>query len=407
MNRKALIIGAVLIIAASLGGWLYFSSGVAASAEEKDLLVVAKADYPVLVTATGILEAEKSVSINPPRIMNERRFKLVRMVEEGKRVEEGDFLAQFDDSDISRRLRDETANFQSVQEGYQKKRSDFDIQLKDLKLQLEQAKSDADKLENKLNRQAELESAITIAETKIRRDVAKKKVELIEKKLKYVNESARLDVEISRANERHYRNRMDALLDAMDSLTISAPVAGVVIYKRDWNNEARQIGSNVSLMDTIMELPDLSSLRTKVLIDEVDVGKVQLGQEAIIFVDAVGGRSFEGTVKSMSAILKQATYDRPQKISEAYVSLQGEDMNLLRPGMSTQVQIQVGRYPQVIVIPLGSIQERDGRSFVQVWMPAKKTYDLREVQLLTNDGVSAVVSAGLQVNEKIRSKPKV
>jgi hypothetical protein len=32
---------------------------------------------------------------------------------------------------------------------------------------------------------------------------------------------------------------------------------------------------------------------------------------------------------------------------------------------------------------------------------------MREVQLLMNDEFSAVVSAGLQANEKIRSKPKV
>ena len=212
-----------LLLAAVGGAWLYRSLDVSAAAEEKDLLPVQRMDFPLYVNAPGLLEAGRSVSIGPPKIPNENRFKLARMVDEGKQVSEGDFLLEFDSSDISRRLREETANFQRVQEEYQKKRSDFDIQVRDLKLQLEQAKTELDKLENKLSRQAELESAIVIAETQIRRDTARRRVELLEQKLNYMTASGRLDLEISRSNEKHYKSRMDNLLDAMDSLTVTAP----------------------------------------------------------------------------------------------------------------------------------------------------------------------------------------
>ena len=164
MNIQRWITGSlalVLLGASSL--WLYRSSAVSAAADEKDLLTVQRIDFPLMVSAPGILEAAKSVSIGPPRVQNEHRFKLTRMVEEGKKVAEGDFLMEFDGSDISRRMRDRTTSFQQVQEEYQKKRSDFDIQLRDLKLQVDQARSDYDKLENKLSAQAEIESAIVIA----------------------------------------------------------------------------------------------------------------------------------------------------------------------------------------------------------------------------------------------------
>ncbi len=398
---------AAVAFLSTLGWLLYRSSGVAAAADEKDVLTVQRVDFPLIVGAPGLVEAAKSVSIGPPKIPQEHRFKLARTVDEGKEVSEGDFLLEFDGSDISRRLRDETANFQRVQEEYQKKRSDFDIQMRDLKLQLEQAKADYEKLENKLSRQAELESAIVIAETQIRRDTAKKKVELLERKIGYMTESGRLDLQISRSNENHYKDRMERLMDAMDSLTVTAPVSGVVIYRRDWNNEARQVGSFIFMLDTVIELPDLSTLRAKVMVDEVDAGKVRVGQSAQVVIDAVQGKTFNGKVTAISAILKQAAYDRPQKVAEAWVEFQGPDMKLVRPGMSTRAQIQVGSYPKAIVIPLSSIQERDGRSFVQVWQPEKKEYEWREIQLLTNDGLSAVISSGLETNEQIRAKPKV
>src|SRR5262245_17290117 len=41
---------------------------------DRDLVTVQKVDYPVLVSASGVLEAEKNVTIGPPRIPNEPRF---------------------------------------------------------------------------------------------------------------------------------------------------------------------------------------------------------------------------------------------------------------------------------------------------------------------------------------------
>src|SRR5262245_1787478 len=175
MKLKSILYLVLIVLLASgiLGFWLYRSSAGLAASAEKDLLTVTRTDFPLVITAQGILEAPRSVSIGPPKkVPRESRFRLARMVEEGKQVSEGDFLLEFDGSDLNLRLRDQTSNFQRVQEEYQKKRSDLDIQVRDLKLQLEQAKADLDKLDNKLSRQAELESAIVIAQTQIQRDMA-------------------------------------------------------------------------------------------------------------------------------------------------------------------------------------------------------------------------------------------
>ena len=405
-SRKwTILIIAVLVIAAG-SYWIFHSRSASANVSDKDLITAQQVDFPLIISATGTLEATRSVSITPPQVRRERRFKIMRMVEEGTEVSEGDFLIEFDTSDIASRLKDETANFQSVQEERQKKRSDSDIQLKNLKLSLEEAKSNLEKLEVKLSSQADLISGIEVEQIRIQRDAARQNVAFLEKKVKYQTESGQLDLQISRSNERHYRSRMDDLMDAMDSYTVRAPVSGVVIYKRDWNNEAKEAGSNVFVMDTIMEIPDLSSIRAKVQVDEIDSGKVKAGQEANITVDAVQGKTFGGTVTSIGTILKQASFERPQKINEIYVTLDDADKKLLRPGMNLKAQIRVGQYSQVVVIPLSSIQEREGRSYVQLWRPETKAFEWRQVQLRTNDGLTAVVESGLSAKDKIRAKPK-
>jgi HlyD family secretion protein len=316
---------------------------------------------------------------------------------------------EFDGADFNKRLRSAADDFQRQQEQFQQNRSRFDNQVRDNKLNLEQARVDLDKLNIKLNQQAELESALTIAITKIQRDMAQIKVDSLEKQVKLQDESSRLDMQIARSNEIHYKKQMEDLLDTIDSLTVRAPVAGVVIYKRDYNNEPKPVvGADVNPMDPVLEMPDLSTMRVKVMVDEIDAGKVHVGQKARIIIPALQGMMFDGKIIELSAILKQATADRAQKYSETRVELDpGQDLSLLRPGMSASVQLQVGTISQALVIPLACIQERNGGSFVQLLTPDKKGFEWRAIELLTNDELSAVVKSGLQVTDKIRSKPKV
>ncbi|MBZ5498349.1 MAG: efflux RND transporter periplasmic adaptor subunit [Acidobacteriia bacterium] len=402
----AILIGLVIVVAAGI--WFYRSTTASVVVSEKDLVTVPRVDFPQIVVSSGLLEARSSQAVTPPLVGDTRSFKLVRMVDEGSQVSEGDFLLEFDGADFSRRLRDAQTSFQRYQETYQQNRSRYDSQVRDNKLNLDQSKADLENLKLKLSQQAELESALTIAITKLQRDMKQTQVDMLERKIKYMDESARLDMQIARSSEAHTKKQMEDLLDTMDSLTVRAPVAGVVIYKRDFNNEPPALGSNVTPMNPVLEIPDLSTMRVKVLVDEIDAGKVRIGQKARITVPALQGLAFDGKVIDMSAILKQASYDRAQKIAEARVELDpGQDLSLLRPGMSANVQIQVGIISQALAIPLGCIQERNGGSYVQVYDPVKKDFQWRQIELQANDEELAVVRAGLGEKEQIRSKPKI
>jgi multidrug efflux pump subunit AcrA (membrane-fusion protein) len=403
----AVLVGILVILTAGI--WFYRSTKASSAVSEKDLFPVPRVDYPQIIGAAGLLEARSSVQITPPQIAAERRFTLVRMADEGTQVNEGDFLLEFDSSSFSLRLRDAQATYQGQEEKLQQSRSNFDSQVRDNQLSLDQAINDLQKLDTKINSQAELLSANDVEIAKIQRAMAQTKVDMLQKKIKLMNESAQIQMQIDRSNLTHYRRTMEELLDTMDSLVVRAPVAGVVIYKRDFNNEPLpQPGKSFSPTNAVMELPDLSTMRVKVLVDEVDAGKVKVGQKANVTIPTLQGMQFSGTVIELSAILKQATYDRPQKIAEARVELDpGQELTLLRPGMSANVQIKVGVIPNAVVIAMSSIQERNGGSYVQVYRPDLKTFEWRQIELQTNDESSAVVRAGLDAGEKIRTKPKI
>jgi HlyD family secretion protein len=407
-SRKWIILIVVVLIIAAGTYWMLHSSSASANiSDNKDVIAVQRVDFPLIVEASGTLEAVHTVDVTPPSVGRGGRFKLTRIVQEGTRVTEGDFLMEFDSSQIDERLRDEIVRFQQVQENRQKRRSDSDLQLKNQRLSLEQAKTELEKMEIKMASQVDLVSGIEIEQTRIQRDSQRRQVDFLEKKLDYQTKSSQLDLQILRSNERYYRNRIDEYLDSIDAMVVRAPVAGVVIYKRNWNNEPIEVGEEVSSNFPVIEIPDLSTIRARVQVDEIDSGRVEIGQDVTIAIDAARSRSIGGNVASIGTILKQASFDRPQKVCDVYIKIDTENTGNLRPGMSLKATIKVGEYPDALVIPLSSIQERNGRSFVQVFNPDSKSYEWREVTLRTNDGMNAVVGSGLEGKEQIRIKPRV
>ena len=406
-KKRNLILAAVVIIA-GLGYWMYHSRNVSANVSERDLLTVQRVDFPLLVNASGVLEAGQSVSVGPPRLTRRQgQFRIVRIIDEGTHVEEGDFLMEFDTSSVSNSLVTATANFQNNQERRQQQRGNSEIQLNNLRLQVEKARSDLEKNEEQLNAQASLASGIEVERMRIQLEASRTNLEMLEKRLGYMTESDQIALQQLRNEERLRRTTMDDLMDAMDSYTVRAPVAGVVIYRRDWNNEAKEVGSNVSMQEIVMEIPDLTTLRARVQVDELDSGKIRVGQDVNVTVDAVQGRSFTGRVASVGTILKQASFDRPQRIMEIYVELDNLDVATLRPGMGLRAQIRVGEYQQAVVIPMTSIEGRDGRSFVQVFNDQTRRIDWREVRLRANDGQTAVIEDGVDAGERIRTRPQL
>jgi hypothetical protein len=141
------------------------------------------------------------------------------------------------------------------------------------------------------------------------------------------------------------------------------------------------------------------------MVDEDDAGKIRLGQKALVQVDAVKGRVVEAEISSISGILRQASYDRPQKIAEVFLKLTDSNLAQMRPGMSAKSLIEVDRYLGVLVVPVALIVEKEGRSFVQVVGLNGEKDELREIQIRISDGTTAVVSSGVKEGEKIRSKP--
>ncbi len=136
-----------------------------------------------------------------------------------------------------------------------------------------------------------------------------------------------------------------------------APIDGQVIVR------AVEPGQTVTINDAILVLSD--RLIVKAQVDETDIGKVKLGQKAVITLDAYPDIKVEGRVNHIayeSKIISNVTIYEvdilPDKIPKVF-----------RSGMTANVDIVVQEKKNVLVIPQEAIVEKDNQKFVLVKTP--------------------------------------
>jgi RND family efflux transporter MFP subunit len=173
---------------------------------------------------------------------------------------------------------------------------------------------------------------------------------------------------------------------------IASPIAGIVASVSTQEGETVAAGLSAPTFVTIV---DLERLQVNAYVDEVDIGKVAVGQAALFTVDAFPQRDFEGHV---AAIYPSATIqDNVVKYIVA-VTIQGGYGGLLRPEMTASVHIQLEER-MVLAIPARAVSRQGGESVVYLWRDGRP--ERRDVRLGWRDGPWVEVLEGLQEGDRI------
>ncbi len=178
------------------------------------------------------------------------------------------------------------------------------------------------------------------------------------------HENALLDYANARAEVVRARVAVDDAQNQMDDTNVRAPISGTIIEKlvergQVISSPTRDVGGGTVLL----RMADLGLVQVRTLVDETDIGKIQVGQRATVTVDAYPNRPFEGTVLKVE----------PQAITEQNVTMFPVQVRidnrggLLRPGMNSEVEIHVGEREGVLAVPNAALRtQRDVGSAAQV-----------------------------------------
>jgi RND family efflux transporter, MFP subunit len=137
--------------------------------------------------------------------------------------------------------------------------------------------------------------------------------------------------------------------------TVTSPIDGVI------STLSFKEGNSIGQDKAIAAIVDPKQLQIIVPIDELDIGKVKVGQNANIGIDAVKGKIYSGTVQKISQIGKTtnnvSTYDVTVSVSNP------ED---LKPGMNANVTIAVESKENVLTVPSEALIQRNGKQYVMI-----------------------------------------
>lgn len=142
---------------------------------------------------------------------------------------------------------------------------------------------------------------------------------------------------------------------ALDDTIVRSPVRGTIISRPV--EVGQVISSPTSAVGggtVLMTMADLSKVRVRALIDEIDVGKVSIGQIVSIKVAAYRDKEFFGIVKKVEP---QARIEQNVTTFPVLIDIENDE-NLLLLGMNTDVVIEVLNKDVSVSAPTMSLRTR-------------------------------------------------
>jgi HlyD family secretion protein len=215
------------------------------------------------------------------------------------------------------------------------------------------------------------------------------------------------------AMERQKAAELDQARIDLARTVISAPIDGVVIGRNVDRGQTVAASFEAPTLFTIAQ--DLHQMEVHANVDEADIGRIRLGQQASFTVDAYPGRAFTGTV---TQIRKAPQFIQNVVTYTVVTSTLNDDLALL-PGMTAIVSITVDEAEDVLKVPNAALRfqppgatgadaaasrETSGTGpGALVWVPGANDVPVpvRVTLGRSNDSATEVVSGSLRAGQRV------
>ncbi|NOR21229.1 MAG: HlyD family efflux transporter periplasmic adaptor subunit [Candidatus Aminicenantes bacterium] len=186
--------------------------------------------------------------------------------------------------------------------------------------------------------------------------------------------------------------------EAIASMTLIAPISGIVL-SRDTDKGSAVIPISSAYGGTmIMTLADVSEKHFRGDVDEADIGKVQLGLVARIYVEAYPDEPFKAKLTHISPRGRE----KEDIINFEIRTIVSDQANRLRVGMSADAELILEEHKNVLVIPEGAVIYEDGKTFVNIQDDSVEE-GMRKVEITKgiSDGLRTEVLSGLEEGQVV------
>jgi len=372
----AIVIVLVLVLVlAKKQGWIGSTPGI-----EVEIGKVEKTSITETVIASGKIQPEVEVNISA-----EVSGEIIELpITEGMAVKKGDLLIKINPDIFLAALNRSGASVNTA------------------KASLSSAKAQAIEAANNFKRNKQLHDQAVISDAEF--DAAKRQ-----------NEVAKLSVESAQYQLVSAQATLQEAKDNLDRTSIYAPMDGTISMLNSEVGE-RVVGTAQMTGTEILRIANLQMMEVLVEVNENDIIRVEVGDTALVEVDAYLDKEFKGIVSEIanSARLQGTTIDQVTNfevkvriMTSSYKNLLKEDeVTPFRPGMTASLEILTDRQTGVLAVPIQAVTTRSDTSSSESGYSTKKFEDkdeLFEVVFVSVNGKAElrVVKTGIQNDENI------
>jgi len=181
----------------------------------------------------------------------------------------------------------------------------------------------------------------------------------------------------------------------LDEATITAPFDGLVAAM--YAKEGDIIPPPTMAPKVIIYLFDPSSMELKAEVDEIDIPDVELGQNAIITVDALPDEQLEGVVTLVSSL---PIVEAGLVLYEVKIGFDVPEGLEVKVGMSATADIVVQQAESALLVPARAV-ESDSQGNPMVWVKLDEQIEERPVVTGISDGLQTEILDGLDEGEMV------
>lgn len=305
--KKAFYRILLLVAAAGAGYGVYrFIQGLPSRQEAVPTTRVRQGDVVVRSFARGELRAVRSAVLTAPNLFG--TVQVTKLAPMGAFAREKDLIVEFDDSEVLSRLEQRELELEQVDEQIKKAQADLAIRNNQDQVDLLRARYSVRRAELEVKKNPLL-PAIDQKKNLLNLEEAQRRLRQLESDIKSKQEQALAELNVLR--ERRNRNLLDINREKQRLLQVKllSPISGLVAIKQNRAGFSGMFGTQIPDIREgdqvqpgmpVAEILDLSELEVVARIGELDRANLHEGQDVLIRLDALAGKTFHGKIKSMS-----------------------------------------------------------------------------------------------------------
>ncbi|MCK3683285.1 hypothetical protein [Maribellus sp. YY47] len=403
MNKKRIITAGIILVSV-VALFLIFRKEV--TGEAKGIYTVQSGSFEEVIKCKGEINSADVVEIRLPNILADRSlrvwsYRILDIVDEGKAVKKGDFIAQLDQSQLTTRMREVTQELERLNADLKNAVIDSTVSLTQLREDIKDAELDLEY--NKID----LEQSVFESEAyqrKIQMAYQKAEIGIENKRRNYQLEINRRKVGIKRL-ENYVESRNEEIgkiREAIAACRITSPDSGIVMLAKSpfEGKKFKRDDYCYPFMPVLAVLPNLNKANSEVYVKEIDISKIAVGDSARISFDALEGVTLKGNVVWVAS-MGEDHKDFDMKVFKVFIRLDESDSDL-KPAMTSSNEIIVSNLENVLTVPVHAVFTSDSGKFV--WLKQGGSFVQQSVTIGPENEESIVITDGIKEGDKIATE---